>query len=80
MTVPHEISELIERFDRNADEYRSGSYNETQLRRDFVDPFFEALGWDVNNRQGLSERFRHVIHEDAIKIGGHTKAIYKLAS
>lgn len=74
MAIPHEIGELIERFDRNADEYRSAQYNETQLRRDFIDPFFEALGWDVNNKLGYAEAYRHVIHEDAIKIGGHTKA------
>jgi hypothetical protein len=74
MAVPHVINELIERFDRNADEYRFGGYNETQLRRDFIDPFFEALGWDVNNKLGYAESYRHVVHEDAIKIGGHTKA------
>ncbi len=74
MSIPHEISELLERFERNEEEYRSGAYNETQLRRDFIDPFFEALGWDVNNRKGYAEAYRHVIHEDAIKIGGQTKA------
>lgn len=74
MPVPHEVMELIERFERNADEYRSGRYNETQLRRDFVDPFFEALGWDVNNRKGYAEAYRHVVHEDAVKIGGRAKA------
>jgi type I restriction-modification system DNA methylase subunit len=74
MTAPRIINELIERFDRNADDYRFGTYNETQLRRDFVDPFFEALGWDVNNKLGYAEAYRHVIHEDAIKIGGQTKA------
>jgi hypothetical protein len=72
--VPHEVSELIERFDRNVEEYRSGRYNETQLRRDFIDPFFEALGWDVNNKKGYAEAYRHVVHEDAVKVGGHTKA------
>jgi type I restriction-modification system DNA methylase subunit len=74
MTIPQEISELIERFERNEEEYRSAGYNETPLRRDFIDPFFEALGWDVNNRKGYAEAYRHVVHEDAIKIGGQTKA------
>ena len=47
MSVPREVRELIERFRRNEDVYRSGQYNETQLRREFIDPFFTALGWDV---------------------------------
>ena len=73
MTAPREIIELVERFDRNRDVYRSPSYNETQLRREFLDPFFAALGWDVDNRAGWAEAYKEVIHEDAIKIGGFTK-------
>jgi hypothetical protein len=41
--VPEAIQELVERFTRNREEYVSGKYNETQLRREFLDPFFEAL-------------------------------------
>jgi predicted type IV restriction endonuclease len=74
MAAPREIAELIERFDRNRDSYLSPHYNETQLRREFLDPFFEALGWDVHNRQGYAEAYKDVIHEDAIKVGGLTKA------
>ncbi len=74
MTAPKEIVELVDRFDRNRDSYRSGSYNETQLRREFLDPFFEVLGWDVGNKQGYAEAYKNVIHEDAIKVGGATKA------
>lgn len=74
MPAPQIILDLIARFDLHRDAYRSGQYNETQLRREFVDPFFEALGWDVNNRQGYAEAYKDVIHEDAIKVGGATKA------
>ena len=66
--------ELVERFDRHVETYRSESYNETQLRREFLDPFFEILGWDVSNTQGYAEAYKDVIHEDAIKVGGTTKA------
>ena len=72
--MPKELSELINRFENNREAYRSGQYNETQLRREFIDPFFEALGWDVNNKQGYAEAYKDVIHEDAIKIGSATKA------
>ena len=64
----------MERFDRNSAAYRSGSYNETQARREFIDPFFKALGWDIDNESGYAEAYKDVIHEDAIKVGGVTKA------
>jgi type I restriction-modification system DNA methylase subunit len=69
-----QISDLVERFERNIDAYHSPTYNETQLRIEFVDPFFEALGWDVMNKAGYAEQYKDVIHEDAIKIAGATKA------
>jgi type I restriction-modification system DNA methylase subunit len=68
------IAELTARFNRNIEAYRSGRYNETQLRREFIDPFFKALGWDVDNEQGYAEAYKEVIHEDAIRIGSATKA------
>ena len=74
MPPPKEIIELVDRFDRNKDAYRSGQYNETQLRREFLDPLFESLGWDIYNKQGYAEAYKDVIHEDALKIGGATKA------
>ena len=69
-----QISNLVERFERNIEAYRSPAYNETQLRREFIDPFFEALGWDVMNKAGYAEQYKDVIHEDAIKVAGATKA------
>jgi hypothetical protein len=69
-----QFADLVERFERNIEAYRSPSYNETQLRREFIDPFFEALGWDVANKEGHTEQYKDVIHEDAIKIAGATKA------
>jgi type I restriction-modification system DNA methylase subunit/predicted type IV restriction endonuclease len=74
MPAPQIILELMERFDRNLDAYKSGSYNETQARHEFIDPFFEALGWDVNNQAGNAEAYKDVIHEDAVKVSGVTKA------
>jgi type I restriction-modification system DNA methylase subunit len=72
--IPEEMFELIKRFEDNKEAYRSGQYNETQLRREFIDPFFGILGWDVDNRQGYAEAYKDVIHEDAIKIGSAVKA------
>ncbi len=74
MSTPDRIKELIETFENNLESYKKGNYNETQVRREFIDPFFEELGWDVTNRQGYAEAYKDVIHEDAIKVGGVTKA------
>ncbi|MHB1033133.1 MAG: Eco57I restriction-modification methylase domain-containing protein [Pirellulales bacterium] len=72
--VPDSVVELVARFEQNRQAYQSGQYNETQLRREFLDPLFKALGWDVDNEQGYAEAYKDVIHEDAIKVGGVTKA------
>src|SRR5205085_9489544 len=74
MAAPQLVLELIERYNRNRAAYRSNQYNEAQLRIEFLNPFFEALGWDVNNKQGYAEAYKDVINEDAIKVGGATKA------
>ncbi len=68
------IAELVKRFDEQYDSYKNSNYNETLTRRDFIDPFFKALGWDVDNEEGYAESYREVIHEDKIKISGATKA------
>ena len=74
MPIPNQIIELIERFERNIDAYRSGRYNETQVRREFIDPFFELLGWDIANKKGYAEAYKEVVHEDAVKVGWETKS------
>ena len=74
MPAPAEIKKLVENFQSHYDSYKNPSYNETQLRREFLDPFFKALGWDIDNTQGLTEAYKDVIHEDSIKIGGYAKA------
>ena len=72
--APPAVLHLIQQFNRHRDAYHSGSYNETQVRRDYLDPLFKALGWDIDNEKGFAEAYREVVHEDAIKIGGTTKA------
>ena len=72
--APPIIFDLVQRFDRNRESYTASTYNEAQLRREFLNPFLEALGWDVTNRQGYAEAYKEVIHEDAVKVGGAMKA------
>jgi len=57
MPVPPVVEELIARFDRNRAAYHAGQYNGAQVRQEFINSFWEALGWDVYNRRGYSERY-----------------------
>ncbi len=72
MPAPDRIKQLVETFEQNINEYHSGK-NETELRRQFLDPFFEALGWDVDNKQGKDERNKEVAHEYSVEIDGQQK-------
>jgi len=72
--MSHPIKNLIERFNNQINTYKNPAYNEAQTRIDFVNPFFLALGWDIENKQGLAEPYRPVIYEDILKID---KAPYK---
>lgn len=74
MPAPDIVVDLVKRFEENKDAYLTGRYNETELRRDFLDPFFEALGWDVRNVNNHSERYRDVIHEQSVEVEGQAKA------
>jgi hypothetical protein len=52
----------------------SARITEAHARAEFIDPFFEAPGWDVRNTQGYAESYKDVVHEDAIKVGGKSRA------
>ena len=72
--ITKNIIDLIEKFSEHYDKYKQTDYNETQTRREFIDPFFKELGWDVDNVEGNAEHYKEVIHEDRVKIGGNTKS------
>ena len=55
MSAPDSIYQLVEHFDSLRKSYLSGSYKEARLCHDFLDPFIEALGWDVKNQPSLSD-------------------------
>jgi len=63
MGAPVLIKRLVDTFHRNIESLKSGDYKETQVRREFIDPFFTALGWDVENKSGYAEAYKDVIHE-----------------
>lgn len=57
------IQELVDRFSSNQSEYESSGYLESQLRTDFIDELFKALGWDLVNKNKLSRLQREVLVE-----------------
>jgi len=72
--VPEIIEKLVERFERDIDSLKSATYNETELRADFVNPFWKALGWDMTNEKGYAMQYRDVKQEYPLKTGLTTEA------
>ncbi len=66
--IPDSVRTLVERFDEQKADYKKTGYNETQVRREFIDPLFKALGWDVDNEAGYSESYKDVFHEARVRI------------
>jgi len=63
-----QLAEKVQQYASHIKEYRSPSYNETEVRVDFVNPFFEILGWDINNENGLPQHLREVTHEATVLV------------
>ena len=61
MTAPEAVHQLVERFDKGSAAYKHRDYNETQLRVEFVNPLFEALGWDVRDSSQVSHETRVLV-------------------
>lgn len=64
------VKDLVQRFSENYHEYTHphSRYNETLLRTDFLNPFLEALGWDVENKKHAPQHLREVLHEDMVEV------------
>jgi len=69
-----QIELLAARFTENISQYKRTDYDEANTRVDFIDPFFEALGWDVANKEGYAEQYREVVREAKVIIVGKHKA------
>ena len=75
MTAPQIIVDLVESFKKNEHIYTdSNLFDEENTKTDFINPLFEALGWDVTNKKHRSPQFKDVVYEKSIKVGTKTKA------
>lgn len=70
------IKELVETFQANESLYLSSSYQEAEARKDFIDKFFTALGWDVNHDIQTNPYEQEVKVEPAVQAGGQRRADY----
>src|ERR1700728_3525271 len=59
-TFRSRAAELAARFEKYKEDYRRGGYDESTLRLEYLNPFFKALGWDVDNETGQPPHLREV--------------------
>ena len=62
------VSELVTDFKANEESFVSHSYSEAQLRNDFLNKFFIALGWDVRHEEQKSPYEQEVRVEKPLQI------------
>ncbi len=70
--IKNTIHSLVEKYETNRDFYRTVKFNETQVRNEFLDPLFEALGWDIRNTSGKKTNEREVLLEESLKANAST--------
>ena len=63
-----ELLKRVDQYSKNIAQYKRPTYNETEVRVDFVNPFFKLLGWDIDNEAGLPQHMREVIHEASVSV------------
>ena len=68
-----ELARLTAAFHKGLPSYKEEGYDESALRNDFLTPFWRALGWDVENKQGLAQSLREVQIESRVHIEGRKK-------
>ncbi len=68
-----ELEYLVSAYRKNRRHFVSHSYDESSLRNDFLTPFWRALGWDVENKKGLTQLLREVQVESRIDEQGVKK-------
>ena len=69
------ISRIVSNYAMNRDSMvrSSSTFNETDIRAEYIDPFLKALGWDVYNQNGRPTRLREVERETRVSVAAQTK-------
>ena len=69
-----EVARLCQYFATNQAAFLLPGVKEAHVRQSLIDPFFEALGWDVRNSAMIAPQYREVIPEDSLDVEGQQKA------
>jgi len=64
---------LVEDFQSNESKYLSSDYQEAEVRRDFIDKFLFALGWDVYHNEQKNPYEQEVKVEKSVHVGRQQK-------
>src|SRR5579883_2420843 len=64
------VATLVDAFSAGIGEFKNPRYDEAKLRRGFIDPFFEELGWPVEEAARSVGSQRAVVIEDRDGTGG----------
>lgn len=70
------VAQLCADFDAGKGHYLSPKYQESEVRKDFIDKFFTALGWDVNHDIQKNPYEQEVKPENPVSAGGSRRADY----
>jgi adenine-specific DNA-methyltransferase len=68
-----EVHKLVSDFKKGEKHYLSQSYQEAEARKDFIDKFFIALGWDVNHIHQRNPYEQEVKVEKSVTVSGAQK-------
>jgi len=72
------VEGLVRKFDADRETYLSSGYNEAQARLQFINPFFKALGWDVENEEGAPFHLCDVWVEQSSETAGRPDYTFRL--
>jgi hypothetical protein len=80
-----EIRTLVQGFAKHVKELKAPEYKESQVRLNYIDPFWRLLGWDVQNTaqsapqdvEFLGERQRQTTF-DEIPVDANCRSMYSV--
>jgi len=70
------VQQLAATFKANELRYLASDYQEAEARKDFIDKFWTALGWDVNHDRQTNPYEQEVKVERSVSAGGQRRADY----
>jgi hypothetical protein len=70
------VKNLAATFQANEARYRSAAYQGAEVRKDFIDKFFIALGWDVYHDTQTNPYEQEVKVEPPVSAAGQRRADY----